>query len=282
MIELGLYEQIINQLFEIKLGDLNHQEFFIGKQAITKDNVAKYLSQYLYGLFEEVFSQFSQDEDSVEKAIKLANDIIKKLAQDLYIDDNNLVSTKSEILTAVIDKTECEFPDIAERIKEITPITSLIRSALFTGSNRQVSMESELKREILSADDICLLVSFIRSTGINLIYNQLKEFAQSGKRLRIITTTYIGATDFYAVKKLASLPNTEIKISYNSSIDRLHAKSYLFLRKTGFHTAYVGSSNLSEVALTEGLEWNVKVTQKELPHIIKEIRHTFESYWENS
>lgn len=80
MIELGLYEQIINQLFEIKLGDLNHQEFFIGKQAITKDNVAKYLSQYLYGLFEEVFSQFSQDEDSVEKAIKLANDIIKKLA----------------------------------------------------------------------------------------------------------------------------------------------------------------------------------------------------------
>lgn len=281
MIELGLYEQIINQLFEIKLGDLNHQEFFIGKQAITKDNVAKYLSQYLYGLFEEVFSQFSQDEDSVEKAIKLANDIIKKLAQDLYIDDNNLVSTKSEILTAVIDKTECEFPDIAERIKEITPITSLIRSALFTGSNRQVSMESELKREILSADDICLLVSFIRSSGINLIYNQLKEFAQSGKRLRIITTTYIGATDFYAVKKLASLPNTEIKISYNSSIDRLHAKSYLFLRKTGFHTAYVGSSNLSEVALTEGLEWNVKVTQKELPHIIKEIRHTFESYWEN-
>ena len=200
---------------------------------------------------------------------------------NLYIDDNNLVSTKSEILTAVIDKTECEFPDIAERIKEITPITSLIRSALFTGSNRQVSMESELKREILSADDICLLVSFIRSTGINLIYNQLKEFAQSGKRLRIITTTYIGATDFYAVKKLASLPNTEIKISYNSSIDRLHAKSYLFLRKTGFHTAYVGSSNLSEVALTEGLEWNVKVTQKELPHIIKEIRHTFESYWEN-
>lgn len=281
MIELGLYEQIINQLFEVKLGDLNHQEFYIGKQAITKDNVAKYLSRYLYGLFEDVFSQISQDEDSVGKAIKLANDIIKKLAQDLYIDDNNLVSTKSEILTAVVDKTKNEFPDISERIKEITPITSLIQSTLFTGSNRQVSMESELKREILSTDEICLLVSFIRSTGVNLIYNQLKEYAQSGKRLRIITTTYIGATDFYAVKKLASLPNAEIKISYNSSIDRLHAKSYLFLRKTGFHTAYVGSSNLSEAALTEGLEWNVKVTQKELPHIIKEIRHAFESYWEN-
>ena len=281
MIELGLYEQIINKLFEVKLGELNHQEYFVGKQSITKENVAKYLSRYLYGLFEDVFSQFSQDEESVEKAIKLANDIIKKLAQELYIDENNLVSTKSEILTAVIDKTKCEFPDIAERIQEITPITSLVRSTLFTGSSRQVSMESELKREILSADEICLLVSFIRSTGINLIFNQLKEYAQSGKKLHIITTTYIGATDFNAVKKLATLPNTEIKISYNSSVDRLHAKSYLFLRNTGFHTAYVGSSNLSEAALTEGLEWNVKVTQQELPHIIKEIRHTFESYWGN-
>ncbi len=281
MIELGLYEQIINKLFEVKLGELEHQEFYIGKQPMTKDNVASYLSRYLYGLFIDVFSQFNQDDESVEKAVKLANDIIKHLAQKFYIEDTNLLSAKSEILTAVIDKTKCEYPDIAEHICEITPITSLVRSTLFTGSSKQVSLESELKREILSADEICLLVSFIRSTGLNLIFNQLKDYAQSGKKLRVITTTYIGATDYNAIKKLATLPNTEIKISYNSSLDRLHAKSYLFLRNTGFHTAYVGSSNLSEAALTEGLEWNVKVTQQELPHIIKEIRHTFESYWGN-
>ena len=279
--ELGIYEQIINKLFEVKLDGLNHQEFFIGKRAITKNNVAKYLSRYLYGLFEEVFSQFNQDEDSVEKAIKLANDIIKQLAQNFYIEDTNLLSARSEILTAVVDKTKCDYPDIAEHIQDITPITSLVQSTLFTGSSKQVSLESELKREIMSADEIYLLVSFIRSTGINLIFNQLKDYCQSGKPLKIITTTYIGATDFNAIKKLSTLPNTEIKISYNSSVDRLHAKSYLFLRNTGFHTAYVGSSNLSEAALTEGLEWNVKVTQQELPHIVKEIRHTFDSYWGN-
>ncbi len=281
MIELGLYEQIINKLFEAKLGELNHREYFIGKRSINKENVARYLSRYLYGLFEEVFSQFNQDDESVDKAIELANSIIKQLAQNFYIEDTNLLSAKSEILTAVVDKTKCEFPDIAEYIQEITPITSLVSSTLFTGSSKQVSLESELKREILSADEICLLVSFIKSTGINLIFNQLRDYTQSGKSLKIITTTYIGATDYNAIKKLATLPNTEIKISYNSSVDRLHAKSYLFLRKTGFHTAYVGSSNLSEAALTEGLEWNVKVTQKELPNIIKEIRHTFDSYWDN-
>lgn len=281
MIELGLYEQIINKLFEVKLDGLSHQEYYVGKHSITKDNVARYLSRYLFGLFEEVFSQFNQDENSVEEAIKLANDIIKHLSQKFYIDDTNLLSAKAEILTAVVDKTKNEYPDIAEHIQEITPITSLVRSTLFTGSSKQVSLESELKREIQSADEICLLVSFIRYTGINLIFNQLRDYTQSGKTLKIITTTYIGATDFNAIKKLSTLPNTEIKISYNSSIDRLHAKSYLFLRNTGFHTAYVGSSNLSEAALTNGLEWNIKVTQQELPHIIKEIRHTFESYWSN-
>ena len=282
MIELGLYEQIINKLFEVKLEQLDSKRYYIGKKQIDSTNVAKYLSRYLYGLFEQVFSQLKQDEATVEKAVGIANSIIKSLARDFYVEDNDLLSAKSEILTAVIDKTQFEFPDIAERLKEITPITSLVNSSLFTGSSRQVTMESELKREIQSADEICLLVSFIKRTGINLIFNQLKTFTDSGRRLRIITTTYMGATDFLAVKKLTALENTEIKISYNSSLDRLHAKSYLFLRNTGFHTAYIGSSNLSEAALTEGLEWNVKVTQAELPNIIKEVRHTFESYWEDS
>ena len=97
MIELGLYEQIINKLFEVKLGELNHQEFYIGKQPMTKDNVASYLSRYLYGLFIDVFSQFNQYDESVEKAVKLANDIIKHLAQKFYIEDTNLLSAKMRI-----------------------------------------------------------------------------------------------------------------------------------------------------------------------------------------
>ena len=282
MLELGLYENIINHLFEIKLEQLDNKKYYIGTKPMDASNVAKYLSRYLYSLFEQVFAQLKQDDETVEKAVTLANTIIKTLSRDFYLEDGDLISAKSEILTAVIDKTQFEFPDIAERLREITPLTSLISSSLFTGSSKQVTMESELKREIQSADEICLLVSFIKRTGINLIFNQLKDFTDSGKRLRIITTTYTGATDFLAVKKLSALENTEIKISYNSSIDRLHAKSYLFLRNTGFHTAFIGSSNLSEAALTEGLEWNVKVTQAELPSIIKEVRHTFESYWENS
>lgn len=281
MMELGLYEQIITKMFEYKLEQMDNQNYYIGTKQIDKSNVASYLSRYLYSLFEQVFTAFNNDDESVKKAIELANSIIKTLARDLYLQDADLISAQSEILTAVIDKTQNEYPNISERLQEITPITSLSKSSLFTGSSKNVTMESELKREIQSADEICLLVSFIKRTGLNLIYEQLRNFTESGKSLRIITTTYMGATDFHAIKKLASLPNTAIKISYNSSVDRLHAKSYLFLRNTGFHTAYIGSSNLSEAALTEGLEWNVKITQTDLPHIIKEVRHTFEAYWED-
>lgn len=68
-------------------------------------------------------------------------------------------------------------------------------------------------------------------------------------------------------------------MSYNTERERLHAKSYLFFRETGFHTGYIGSSNLSRSALTNGLEWNLKITSKEIPHIIAKTLSTFETYW---
>ena len=62
----------------------------------------------------------------------------------------------------------------------------------------------------------------------------------------------------------------------------LHAETYVFYRNTGFTTAYVGSSNLSNAAISSGLEWNVKVTAKDLPETIQKIDATFESYWNSS
>lgn len=279
-ISTGIYEQIINRLFKIKLDEVDTERFYIGKKQISKNDAVNILSKYLQHLIEIAFIGVPDDQDT-DKYTDFVNSVIKTLGEKFNVEDTDLdlIDAQKCILTAVVDRTNCEYPDIEDHLQSIIPITSLSRSALFFGGRGPADMESELNREILCADEICWVVSFIKMSGLNLLWNSLRKFTSEGKRLRIITTTYTGATDFDAVAKLATLPNTEIKISYDGTQDRLHAKSYIFLRNSGFHTAYIGSSNLSRYALKDGKEWNFKATQFELPHVIEDVRNSFEAYW---
>lgn len=279
-ISTGVYEQIINHLFLLKLNKVDAERFYIGKKLISKDDAVHILSKYLQHLIEVAFIGTPEDQD-VDKYIEFVNSVIRTLGKEFNVDDTelDLVDAQKSILTAVIDRTNCEYPDIEKHLKAITPVTSLSRSALFFGGRGPADMESELNKEILCADEICWVVSFIKTSGLNLLWNSLKKFTSEGKCLRIITTTYTGATDYDAIARLATLPNTEIKISYDGTQDRLHAKSYIFIRNSGFHTAYIGSSNLSSYALKDGKEWNFKATQFELPQVIENVRNSFESYW---
>lgn len=279
-ISTGIYEQIINQLFKIKLDEIDEERFYIGRKSISKSDAVHILSKYLQHLIEIAFIG-TADEQNTDKYTDFVNSVIKTLGKEFNVEDTelDLIDAQKNILTSIVDRTCCDYPDIEEHIKSITPITSLSHSALFFGGRGPADMESELNREILCADEICWVVSFIKMSGLNLLWNSLRKFTSEGKRLRIITTTYTGATDFDAVAKLATLPNTEIKISYDGTQDRLHAKSYIFLRNSGFHTAYIGSSNLSIYALKDGKEWNFKATQFELPHVIEDVRNSFEAYW---
>lgn len=278
----GIYEQIINQLFRCKLDKYDRKIYHIGMKEIGRDEAVLYLSRYLYALIQNVIDEAAQQENGVEKCIQFTNDVIKELGQKFCIEnyEDDLVDASHSILTSIINKSKCNYPDLHKYIQRITPLTSLTKSSLFTGAKNSVNMISELRKEILSADKIYIVVSFIRMSGLNLMLPELKEFVARGGVLKVITTTYMHVTEYRAIEKLAKLLHVEIKISYNMAEDRLHAKAYVFLRESGFHTAYIGSSNISHPALTEGMEWNVKVTQMELPHIFATVKNTFEAYWE--
>lgn len=281
MLEHGLYEQVLNKLFEAKIAEVDRDRYYIGERQINKEEVAKLLSMYLTTLFEQYLTNLNihdSSKDDVSKEIELANSIIKKLVKEFNLDDGNLISAQAKILTAVIDKAQSNYPDIAAKLEEIRPKKGLTQGALFTGKGG-TSLYSELKREIASADEICLMVSFIKKRGLMLLLDQLKEFTDRGGILKVITTTYMQATDYEAIKLLAKLKNTEIKITYDNTSERLHAKAYIFIRKTNFNTAYVGSSNLSQQALDTGAEWNIKITEVEQPRLMETIRNAFKASW---
>jgi superfamily II DNA or RNA helicase len=280
--QLGLYEQIINQYFKSKLNELDKNKFYIKENEIDKTEASRVLSQYVVEKFRMALNLIS-GEDSLDRQIEISNKIIKLLRTELNEADfeDDIISTEAKILTAIFTKIDANFSDLDKHLKEITPYTRLSQSELFTGNNAGISLESEIKKEILSSDKINFLVSFIKWTGIRIFEKELVEFTERGGELRVITTSYMGATDLKAIEYLSGLKNTEIKVSYNSENERLHAKAYLFYRNTGFHTGYIGSSNLSRSALTNGLEWNMKVTTKEVGHIIDKFQKTFDTYWQD-
>ncbi|WP_290469123.1 DEAD/DEAH box helicase [Lacinutrix sp. MedPE-SW] len=271
---------MITQLVSENLNKLDKDKFYLKKTIIDKEEASNVLSKHLAKTLKHAFQLIK---GKAELQIEIANKIIKLLKDELNKQEFNddLVSIEGEILKAVFSKTDAHFSNLDLRLKEITPYTRLTQSELFTGGNGGLSLESELKKEILSSNEIYLLVSFIKFKGIIILEKELREFTERGGKLKVITTTYIGATDYKAIQLLSKLPNTEVKISYNTSNERLHAKAYLFYRSTGFHTAYIGSSNFSRSALTDGLEWNLKVTTKEVNHIIDKFNKTFDSYWKS-
>ncbi|MBU0912937.1 MAG: DUF3427 domain-containing protein [Gammaproteobacteria bacterium] len=282
MQQIGLYEQLITQLVE---RNLDRTRFYVGERELSSNEASVWLSRFLSKIMEFAIAAVPTGEDQLQLQIELANQMLMwlkdKIQDDGFIEEN-LLSSRGKILTALYTLDNPIAADLKKYVEDIFPLTGLTESELFCGSNAGLSLESELKREILSADKIYWLVSFIKWTGIRVFRNELESFARSGRELKIITTSYMGATDAKAVEYLASLPNTEVKLSYNTERERLHAKSYLFLRHTGFHTGYIGSSNLSHSALTNGLEWNLKITSQEIPHIIDKSLNTFETYWQSS
>ena len=283
MINSGIYESLITRLLHDKLSDLE-TTYHIERQQLDSAEAAEYLSRFLSHVLYSAFELLPSNEDRIFKQIDLSNALIKWLADYLNNTDlsENILYSQGQILLALFETQNPIAADLKAHVSKITPLTGLAQSELFTGSNMGLSLESEIKREILSADEICWLVSFIKWTGIRIFADVLKEVTSNGKKIRIITTSYMGATDQKAVDFLSGLPNTEVRLSYNTDRERLHAKAYLFLRKSGFNTGYIGSSNISRSALTNGLEWNLKVTTQEIPHIIEKFKNTFETYWASS
>ena len=282
MLQPGLYEKVINTALNSELSEIPDARKSVAP--IDRAEASKVLAQYLADVVQKGLENVLDNGGDISAQIGLANQIVDLIQNTTQEADFAALSVdqRAEQLLALLREQDPRLA-VGKTAADLSrPETSIAQSSLFTGAIHEPQMYTELKKEIVSADHIDMLVSFIKWSGLRLLMDELKEFTQNGGELRIITTSYMGATDVKAIEELRALPNTQIKVSYDTKRTRLHAKTYVFYRNTGFTTAYVGSSNLSNAAISSGLEWNVKVTRRDLPETIDKIAATFESYWNSS
>lgn len=271
MLKKGIYENIISQEVERDIHTAESQQMVCIREQIDNAESPKILADYL----SRAIRQKLEETENLHDRMTMVNKILSEygLMDDIQISDT------SNLLMEVMTQQK-NLLQKSSHSETLRPQSGFRVSNLFTGGSSVLSLGEEIRREIASADEIYFIVSFLRLSGVRLLFDDLRKFCErEDTRLRIITTTYCGATEAKAVQKLAELPHTEIHISYHTEIERLHAKAYIFVCNSGMHTAYIGSSNLSKSAQTDGLEWNMRVTSVENPHIIKTALATFEMYW---
>jgi superfamily II DNA or RNA helicase/HKD family nuclease len=158
------------------------------------------------------------------------------------------------------------------------PLIPLLDTTLLTNARGEPRIVSQLRAELPSADRVDAVLAFIRRSGLTPLREALRGHCESGGTLRVLTTVYTGSTECEALEELAKL-GALVRVSYDTSGTRLHAKSWHFHRANGFSTAFIGSSNLTHSAQHDGLEWNVRISGARNPDVIAKFEAVFESYW---
>ena len=193
-------------------------------------------------------------------------------------------------LVARIGEAEAEVVDPPRLLEAVTdrprvappepPDIPLSQHDLLVNARGEPQLAAELKKELASADRVDLIVAFVRWYGVRLVIEELDDAIARGVRVRLLTTTYTGSTERRALDELHRR-GVDIRVSYDTEVTRLHAKSWLFHRNSGFSTAYVGSSNLTRTAMMDGREWNVRLSRSSSEVLFEKVAAAFDAQWES-
>lgn len=269
----GLYERLIDEEFA---GALAASDLLPRTTAIDPADVPHVLTTHLAGRIESALAQ-ADDADR----LRIANSLLALLPDATRLrqyeaDAGHTTKKNAASPDQLLSLTPRSIAGPPER-----PEIPLAEIALLTNGPHDPGLAAEITKEMFSADRVDLLGSFIKWTGVRTLMAGLESLARRGVPIRVLTTTYIGATERKALDELARIGAT-IRVNYHSASTKLHAKAWIFHRNTGYSTAYIGSSNLSRSAMTDGVEWNVRVSEVATAHVLDKFSATFETYWSSS
>ncbi|MEU1722156.1 DUF3427 domain-containing protein [Nonomuraea sp. NPDC005692] len=260
----GLYDSLLTRRLQERAAGWQDADHLVEISTVDKEEVSHLLGRFLGETATRAFAALKDPEEQV----RLANRLLGLLA-DAEVE---VVSDGPARLLSVVRNE----PGAAAPAR---PLTSLSEAALLTNAREDPNLAHELATELASADRVDLLCAFVKWSGLRILERPLAELGRRGVPVRVITTTYMGATERRALDRLVRDFGAEVRVSYEQNSTRLHAKAWLLRRRTGFDTAYVGSSNLSRAALLDGLEWNVRLSSVTTPRLLDKFEATFDSYW---
>lgn len=142
------------------------------------------------------------------------------------------------------------------------------------GSSLSENLLSVVKRELGKCDSFDFAVAFVTDSGLACLVDILDELKRRGVHGRILTSTYLNFNNPAALRKLLEYGNIETRVYQGS----LHAKGYLFER-AGVNTVIVGSSNLTQTALTCNKEWNVLFRSFNKGAVLSSVKSEFDGLW---
>ncbi|MDT0613383.1 DUF3427 domain-containing protein [Streptomyces lancefieldiae] len=270
----GVYEKLVTQRVRDELEQLEAIGWKPIDAKVSAESSPHVLARHIGDMVARRLNQLPADQQ-----VPYANRILESLAADPADQgDTEPVSTIVEGPRQLLALAEQEAPGAYA----IRPLTPLSETSLLTNSPEDLSLGSELRAELATADRVDLLCAFVKWYGIRVLEDSLRAAKERGVPIRVITTTYMGATDRHALDRLVRDFGATVKVNYEIRSTRLHAKAWLFRRRTGFDTAYVGSSNLSRAALLDGLEWNVRLSSVATPAVLDKFEATFDAYWNDT
>lgn len=259
----GLYESLVTQDLKARLqaiGGLTATELPVD-EADEPHVIARHVATVVQHHLEGIRGR--------DERIATVNAVLAALSPDQVLDP------PVRQLGSLIDRTGLVLPGR----HQTRPKTPLSEVALLTNARDEPSLMAELRAEMSSADSVDLLCAFVRWHGVRLLEDELRALRAAEVPFRVVTTTYLGSTERRALDRLAREFGADVRIQFDAQRTRLHAKAWLFRRRTGFDTAYVGSSNLSRAALLDGVEWNVRLSKIATPSLLQKFEATFDSYW---
>ena len=138
---------------------------------------------------------------------------------------------------------------------------------------------SALEDELCKCDSFTISVAFITRGGITPLLQTLKELERRGIPGRILTTDYLTFSDPVALDTLAGLSNVELRMYQTERAGNgFHTKGYIFQNKEEYRFI-IGSSNLTQDALTRNMEWNTKLVSTDKGEMLVSILDEFDKLW---